>query len=186
MKNGTPCHLMCRFCKHSTFMCRRFQGSKFDTSSVYVSYETNCLEDGSVIVAWGPSFVSSDKFSCKQVRFALSLKRFKGRWWIYVPPDLALQYSVFRPYSVFVLRMILAMPVTVAARSKAWTVFARSNTRVVSSNHTRSMDVCVRLFCVVLCVGRGLVMGWSPVQRVLPTAYRIKKLKKRPRPNKGL
>jgi hypothetical protein len=48
------------------------------------------------------------------------------------------------------------------------------------------MDVCVRLFCVcvVLCLGRGLATGWFPVQGVLPTVYRIKKLKKRPRSNK--
>jgi hypothetical protein len=47
---------------------------------------------------------------------------------------------------------------------------------------------CVHLFCVcvVLCVGRGLATGLSPVQGVLPTVYRIKKLKKRPRFNKGL
>jgi hypothetical protein len=46
---------------------------------------------------------------------------------------------------------------------------------------------CVRLFCVcvVLCVGRGLETGWSRVHGVLATVYRIKKLKKRPRPNKG-
>jgi hypothetical protein len=37
----------------------------------------------------------------------------------------------------------------------------------------------VRLFCVcvVLCVGSGLATGSSPVQGVLPSAYRIKKLK---------
>jgi hypothetical protein len=40
--------------------------------------------------------------------------------------------------------------------------------------------------CVVLCVGRGFSTGWSPVQGVLPTVYWIKKLKKWPRPNKGL
>jgi hypothetical protein len=47
---------------------------------------------------------------------------------------------------------------------------------------------CVRLFrvCVILCVGRGLATGWSRVQGVLPSVYRIKKLKKRPRLNKGL
>jgi hypothetical protein len=28
-----------------------------------------------------------------------------------------------------------------------------------------------------MCVGSGLATGWSPVQGVLPTAYRIKKLK---------
>jgi hypothetical protein len=48
------------------------------------------------------------------------------------------------------------------------------------------MDVCLRLFCVcvVLCVGRGLATGWSPFEGVLPTVYRIKKLKKRPRSNR--
>jgi hypothetical protein len=39
-------------------------------------------------------------------------------------------------------------PITVAARSKAWTVFARSNTGIVGSNPTQRMDVCLRLFCV--------------------------------------
>jgi hypothetical protein len=53
----------------------------------------------------------------------------------------------------------------VAVRSKSWTVFARSNTGVVGSNPTRVMCVCARLFCVcvILCVGSGLVTGWSPV-----------------------
>jgi hypothetical protein len=37
------------------------------------------------------------------------------------------------------------------------------------------MDVCARLFCVcvVLCVGSGLATGWSPVQGVLSTLYRL-------------
>jgi hypothetical protein len=41
------------------------------------------------------------------------------------------------------------------------------------------MSVCVYSVCAVLCVGIGLATGWSPVQRVLPTVYRIKKLKKK-------
>jgi hypothetical protein len=42
-------------------------------------------------------------------------------------------------------------------------------------NSTPVMDVCIHLFCLcaVLCVGRGLATGWSPVQGVLPTLYRI-------------
>jgi hypothetical protein len=54
------------------------------------------------------------------------------------------------------------LPITVDARSKAWTVFARSDAGIVSSNPTQVMDVCVRLFCVcvVLCVGSGLATGW--------------------------
>jgi hypothetical protein len=35
-----------------------------------------------------------------------------------------------------------------ALRSKAWTVFGRSNPGIVNSNPTWGMDVCVRLFCV--------------------------------------
>jgi hypothetical protein len=71
-------------------------------------------------------------------------------------------------------------PITMATRSKAWTVFNRSNTGIVDSNPTRGIDVCARLFCVcaVLYVGSSLATGWSPVQGVLPTVYRIKKLKK--------
>jgi hypothetical protein len=63
------------------------------------------------------------------------------------------------------------MPITVAAQSKAWTVISRSKTGITGSNPTWGMDVCVRLYfvCVVLCAGRGLATGWSPVQRVLPT-----------------
>jgi hypothetical protein len=48
-------------------------------------------------------------------------------------------------------------PITVAARSKAWTVFARSNTEIVGSNPTQGMDVCIVcvysvfvLFCVLV------------------------------------
>jgi hypothetical protein len=36
----------------------------------------------------------------------------------------------------------------VAAWSKAWTVFAHSNTGIVGSNPTGGTDVCVHLFCV--------------------------------------
>jgi hypothetical protein len=80
------------------------------------------------------------------------------------------------------------MPITVAPRSKAWTAFAHLNAGIVGSNPIQGIDVCVRLFCVcvVLCVGSGLATGWSPFQGVLPTVYRIKKLKKWPRSDKGL
>jgi hypothetical protein len=77
-------------------------------------------------------------------------------------------------------------PFTVTAWSKAWTVFVHSNARIVASNPTQGMDVCVRLFCVcvVLCARSGLAAGWSPVQGVLPTVYNIKKMKRRQRSNK--
>jgi hypothetical protein len=44
------------------------------------------------------------------------------------------------------------------------------------------MDACVHLFCVcaILCIGSRLATGWSPVQEVLPTAYRIKIIKNWP------
>jgi hypothetical protein len=65
--------------------------------------------------------------------------------------------------------------ITVAARSKAWSVFTCLNTGIMGSNPTRDMDVCVLLFCVcaLLCVGIGLATGWSPVQGVLPKAWTV-------------
>jgi hypothetical protein len=42
------------------------------------------------------------------------------------------------------------MPITAAARSKAWNAFARSTTGIVGSNPIRGMDVCLCV-CVVLC-----------------------------------
>jgi hypothetical protein len=49
------------------------------------------------------------------------------------------------------------------------------------------MDVCVRLFCVcvVLCVSSCLVTGWSPVEGVLRTVYRLGNWKSRQGPTKG-
>jgi hypothetical protein len=50
---------------------------------------------------------------------------------------------------------------------------------------SQGMDVCV--YSVFLfCVGSGLATGRSSVRGVLLTVYRVKKLKKRPRSNKGL
>jgi hypothetical protein len=58
------------------------------------------------------------------------------------------------------------------------------------SSPARTLESWVRIplkvsllrLCVVLCVGSGLVTGWSPVHGVLPTVYRIRKLKYRSRP----
>jgi hypothetical protein len=38
----------------------------------------------------------------------------------------------------------------------------------------------------ILCVGRSLATSWCHVREDLLTVCRIKKLKKQPRPNKGL
>jgi hypothetical protein len=45
--------------------------------------------------------------------------------------------------------------------------------------------VCVYSVCAVLCADSSIATGWSPVQGVLPTLYRIKKLKKWPK-SRGL
>jgi hypothetical protein len=55
------------------------------------------------------------------------------------------------------------VPMTVSAWSKGWTVFARSNTEIVGSNPTQGIYMCVCVYFVFLCVGSGLVTGWSPV-----------------------
>jgi hypothetical protein len=75
-------------------------------------------------------------------------------------------YSFVRPVTYIdctniFLKRTLSQPITVVVRSKAGTAFALSNTEIVGSNPTRSIDVCVSLFCVfvVLRVGSGLVTG---------------------------
>jgi hypothetical protein len=45
------------------------------------------------------------------------------------------------------LNLISSWPITVAAGSKAWNVFAHSNMGIMESNLTQGMDVCLRLFC---------------------------------------
>jgi hypothetical protein len=90
-----------------------------------------------------------------------------------------LEYMLYIVYILIWIDYKYSSPITVVMRSKEWTVYHRLNTGIVGSNPTRDMDICVRLFCVcvVLCVGRGLVRGWFPVQGVLPTVYKIRKLK---------
>jgi hypothetical protein len=51
------------------------------------------------------------------------------------------------------------LPFTVAARSKAWTVFSFSNAGIVGSNPIWGLDVCVRysvfeLYCVQVAASR--------------------------------
>jgi hypothetical protein len=78
-------------------------------------------------------------------------------------------------------KVLQAGPMTVATRSEAWNVFARSNTEIVDSNLTEGMDVCLRLFC--LCCQRR---ADPPSKESYLTVYRIKKPKKRPRSNKKI
>jgi hypothetical protein len=71
------------------------------------------------------------------------------------------------------------VPITVAARSKAWTFVSLLHTGIMGSNPTRGIGVYLRLFCVcvVLCVGSGLKTDLSSVQCVLPTMYRLRNWK---------
>jgi hypothetical protein len=86
-------------------------------------------------------------------------------------------YQIWMPEPVFMKLGMYNVPIAVAAPSKAWIAFACSNTWIVCSNPTRGMDVCVYSVFVLFCVSSGLATGWSCVQGILPTVYRIKKLK---------
>jgi hypothetical protein len=63
------------------------------------------------------------------------------------------------------------MPITEATLSKAWNVFARSNTAIVGSNPTRGMDVCVCVYSVfvLFCVQEAALRRADPPSKdVLP------------------
>jgi hypothetical protein len=66
------------------------------------------------------------------------------------------------------------MPVPVAARSAAGTVFDRSNTGIAGSNPTRGTDVCPRfsVLCSPMWV-EALRRADSPLQGVLPNVNRF-------------
>jgi hypothetical protein len=66
----------------------------------------------------------------------------------------------------------LCKPFTVAARSKAWNVFALSKAGIAGSDPTQGIDVCLCLFCV--CIGSGPETGWSPVRGVLPNVLGLR------------
>jgi hypothetical protein len=85
---------------------------------------------------------------------------------LHVPPSS----SSIQQQQYWVSRLITAD--YMAARSKAWTVFACSNTGIVGLNPIQGLDVCMPLFCVcvVLPVGGGLATGWSAVQGVPSSA----------------
>jgi hypothetical protein len=65
-------------------------------------------------------------------------------------PEYLCEYPEFLYVSVL-------LPITVAARSETWTVFSRSNTRIMGSNPTQGMDVCLLLFSV--CVVKAWMLS---------------------------
>jgi hypothetical protein len=99
----------------------------------------------------------------------------------YVSHQLTCRH-IFIPSSRLIGKNIVtyhSVSITMAARSKTWTVFASSNTGVVGSNPARGMgfSVCVYSVFVLSCIDSGLASCWSPVQWVLPTLHRIRELK---------
>jgi hypothetical protein len=96
-------------------------------------------------------------------------------------PRPPMKDKVSKTHHVQYICTIFPTPVTVAARSKAWTIFARSESGIVVSYPTQGMDVwyVYAFFCVyvVLCLGSGLATGQSLVQGVLPSVKWLKRLK---------
>jgi hypothetical protein len=69
---------------------------------------------------------------------------------------------------------MLPMLITVAVLSEGWTVFP---TQTLWS-WIRLLEAWISAFILCLCVCSSLATGRSPVQGVLPTVYKLKKLKR--------
>jgi hypothetical protein len=68
------------------------------------------------------------------------------------------------------------LPIAVAARSKEWNVFARSNIGIMSSNPNQDMDVfCVNFMFVLSCVQ---VEALRRAEHSSKESYRLSKIKK--------
>jgi hypothetical protein len=69
--------------------------------------------------------------------------------------------------TVLIIVCISRTPITVAAQSKAWTVFARTNTGTVGSNPIRNVDLCMCVYCVFVftCLGSGFCEWLIPRPR---------------------
>jgi hypothetical protein len=77
--------------------------------------------------------------------------------------------------SYILFSWIPEVPITVATRSKAWTVFARSTLGSWIRIPLKAwMFVYVYSVFVLSCVGSGLATGWSPVQLVLPNVLGLR------------
>jgi hypothetical protein len=63
------------------------------------------------------------------------------------------------PILLAFVTLIIFGPVSIAERSKAGTVYDRSNIGIKGSNPAWSMDVCLRVCVLLSCVGRGLASG---------------------------
>jgi hypothetical protein len=119
----------------------------------------------------------------------------------YPPPTL---YTVSKPRSQFIhVHISLYSEIVMALRELVTIRWLRRSRwprglrhELASPAHTlgswvripvkAQMSMCVYSVCAVLCAGSGRATGWSPVQGVLPTVYKIKKLKQRSKSNKGL
>jgi hypothetical protein len=93
----------------------------------------------------------------------------RDTYFLSLPSFSLLKESISKCY----LAIVHLVPTTVAAQSRH-VLSSRSNTAIVGSNSTWSMDVCVPLCCVyvVLCIGSGLATGWSPSKE----SYRLAKV----------
>jgi hypothetical protein len=77
---------------------------------------------------------------------------------------------------VLFVTLIKRKPIIVAARSKAWNVFARSNAGIVGLNPTQGMEVWDYSVFVLSYVGNGVGQA-NPLSEESYRLYKIKKLK---------
>jgi hypothetical protein len=139
---------------------------RFPTLSLSLSYPCECLLTAGtlspiihftllhVTICFGFGY-----YTYKQICFEMPKGLEVLNWFA----AISLKFDRYK--SLFMLHLYSSW-ITEASRSKAWTVFSRSNTDVVGSNLSLGMDVCVYVF---LCVDGSVATGWSPSE----VSYRL-------------
>jgi hypothetical protein len=139
--------------KQNTNKLNKLQRTPLRICSTLRSIHTHSLTSRtSVLQAHWSTYVRNPNLGILRIVINQSVPGFFHRSW----SDRGVKLTFLHPVHRLRIRgAIPSLPITVTARSEAWTLFSRSNAGIMGSNPNQGMDVCILcvysvflLFCV--------------------------------------